>query len=75
MPQDSTQAAAEDRPRIDLDNEEDVRTWAKKFDATPEQIKEAVDAVGDRADEVELHLKGTRSTSNAEAELRGEQRG
>ena len=29
--------------------EYDVRHWAKKFDASPRQIKEAVQAVGDRA--------------------------
>jgi hypothetical protein len=53
-------------PRIDTDDEGDVTTWAKKLDATPEQIREAVGRVGPRADEVELDLKGTRSTTNSE---------
>jgi hypothetical protein len=52
--------------RIDPAQEAQLRDWAKKLDATPEQIKEAVQAVGDRADEVEAHLKGTRATSNSE---------
>ena len=52
--------------RIDLGDTNDTASWAKKFDVTPEQIKEAVTAVGDRAADVELHLKGTRSTTNAE---------
>ena len=52
--------------RIDLGDTNDTASWAKKLDVTPEQIKEAVSAVGDKAADVELHLKGTRSTTNAE---------
>lgn len=46
--------------------EDEVRAWAKKFDASPQQIKEAVQAVGERADDVEMHLKGTRSTETSD---------
>lgn len=53
-------------PRIDVQQERELRDWSKKLDATPEQIKEAVQAVGDRADKVEAHLKGSRATSNSE---------
>ncbi|UUX95463.1 DUF3606 domain-containing protein [Aquabacterium sp. J223] len=53
-------------PRIDPEDEGSVTTWAKKLDATPEQIREAVGRVGPRADEVELDLKGSRSTTNSE---------
>lgn len=56
----------EDRKRINARQDHEVRDWAKKFDVTPEQIREAVAAVGDRADDVELHLKGTRATTQAE---------
>ncbi|RZL09604.1 MAG: DUF3606 domain-containing protein [Rubrivivax sp.] len=52
--------------RIDIGSDESLQTWARKFDATPEQIREAVDAVGDQAPDVELHLKGSRSTTNSE---------
>ena len=52
--------------RIDLDDEAAVAHWAKKLDVSPEQISEAVDAVGDLATDVEMHLKGTRSTTNAD---------
>jgi len=52
--------------RIDRTNPRELEAWAKKLDATPQQLKEAVDAVGDRAADVEMHLKGARSTSNAE---------
>jgi hypothetical protein len=53
-------------PRIDIQQESAVSDWAKKLDASPAQIKEAVQAVGDHADDVELHLKGSRSTSNSD---------
>lgn len=52
--------------RIDVAREDEVREWAKKFDASPQQIKDAVQAVGDRADDVEMHLKGSRSTETAD---------
>lgn len=52
--------------RIDVAQERELRDWSKKLDATPEQLKEAVQAVGDRATDVEQHLKGSRATTNAE---------
>jgi hypothetical protein len=50
--------------RIDLQDEQALARWAKKLDATPEQLREAVRAVGDKAADVEMHLKGSRSSSN-----------
>lgn len=52
--------------RIDLQDEQAAAHWAKKLDATPEQLREAVEAVGDKAADVEMHLKGTRSTTNSD---------
>jgi hypothetical protein len=52
--------------RIDVQNESQLREWARKLDATPDQIKEAVAAVGSGASDVEEHLKGSRSTTNSE---------
>lgn len=52
--------------RIQIDDEQALERWAKKLDATPEQLREAVEAVGDKAADVEMHLKGARSTSNSE---------
>ena len=69
MPDDNTsQRGAQGPERIDVNQSSQLREWAKTFDATPEQIKEAVQAVGDHADDVEMHLKGTRSSSNASRE-------
>jgi hypothetical protein len=55
-------------PRIDLDDDAQAADWARKLDVTHEQLVEAVGAVGNLAADVELHLKGTRATSNAERE-------
>ena len=40
--------------------------WAEEFDATLEQIEEAIAAVGPGKADIELHLKGSRSTSNSD---------
>jgi hypothetical protein len=52
--------------RIDLQDEQELARWAKKLDATPEQLREAVQAVGDRAADVEMHLKGARASTNSD---------
>ena len=50
--------------RIDLMSDASLAEWAKKLDVTEMQLKDAVSQVGDRATDVEMHLKGTRSTTN-----------
>ena len=45
---------------------EQIRQWAEEFDATPEQIEEAIAAVGTRQADIEMHLKGSRSSSNSD---------
>ena len=52
--------------RIDLEDAQAAAAWAKRLDATPEQLREAVQAVGDKAADVEMHLKGARSTTNSD---------
>ena len=61
-----TNQPGEQPDRIDVNDDQALARWAKKLDATPEQLREAVQAVGDRAADVEMHLKGARSTSNAD---------
>lgn len=60
MADDKTLRGGQDRQRIDIDQDYEVRDWAQKFGVTPEQLKAAVKAVGDRAEEVEKHLRGAR---------------
>jgi hypothetical protein len=52
--------------RIDVSSKASVSEWAKKLQVTDMQITDAVAEVGDLATEVEMHLKGTRSTTNGE---------
>ena len=52
--------------RIDIEDDASAAHWARKLDTTPEQLREAVEAVGDLAADVEMHLKGSRSTSNSD---------
>ncbi|GAC1417748.1 MAG: hypothetical protein NVSMB6_19900 [Burkholderiaceae bacterium] len=66
MSNNETKSSTQDQARIIVQNDSELTTWSKKLDATPEQLKEAVGAVGDLASDVEMHLKGSRSSSNSE---------
>lgn len=61
-----------DSDHIDIGDESRVEYWAKKLDATPDQIKAAVERAGNLAADVEMDLKGTHSTTNADQEERAE---
>lgn len=60
MPDNKSQTGGQDRTRISLSEDYEVRDWAKKFGVTPEQLKAAVQAVGNDAKAVEAHLKDSR---------------
>jgi len=68
MADDLTQRGGQDRQRIDIGQDYELRDWSKKFGVTKEQLKEAVQAVGDRADKVEQHLKSNRGSRAGESE-------
>ncbi|MGJ7490905.1 DUF3606 domain-containing protein [Variovorax sp. ZT4R33] len=53
-----------DPDRIDLMSDASLAEWADKLDVSEAQLKDAVSRVGDRATDVEMHLKGSRSTTN-----------
>lgn len=61
-----TNAGGGQPERIRVDDEQDLRDWATRLDASPQQIRDAVQAVGDDASEVEVYLKGTRSTVHSD---------
>ncbi len=67
--------SAQDGERIDLRHEQGLADWARKFDVTAAQIREAVATVGDRAADVEMHLKGSHATTNADQEARAKPAG
>ncbi|EJE54423.1 Protein of unknown function (DUF3606) [Acidovorax sp. CF316] len=60
MSDDKTKTGGQDRTRISVSEDYEVRDWAKKFGVTAEELKAAVKAVGNDAKAVEAHLKGGR---------------
>ncbi len=58
MSDDKSKSAGQDRERINIHQDYELRDWAKSLSTTPERLKEAVQAVGDRADKVREYLKG-----------------
>ena len=58
MPDDKTKRGGQDRTRIDINEDYELRDWSEKFGVSKERLKEAVQAVGDRAADVEHYLKG-----------------
>ncbi|MDB5881752.1 MAG: hypothetical protein JWP43_1630 [Ramlibacter sp.] len=49
-------AADERKWRIDVKHEYELCAWARHFNASEQRVREAVQAVGDRADKVREHL-------------------
>lgn len=60
MSDDKTKTSGQDRERISLSQDYEIRDWAKRFGVTPEQLKAAVAAVGNQASAVEAHLTSTK---------------
>lgn len=44
--------------RIDVNSEEQLSLWATKLNVTAMQLRDAVGVAGDKASDVELHLRG-----------------
>lgn len=57
MPDDPKRAHGQDRERINVNQDYELRDWARTLNTTPERVKEAVQAVGDRADKVREYLR------------------
>jgi hypothetical protein len=47
----------QDRDRISLSDDYEVRDWSEKFGVTPEALRQAVKNVGNMATDVESYLK------------------
>ena len=60
MSDDKTKTGGQDRTRISVSEDYEVRDWAKKFGVTADELKAAVKSVGNDAKAVEAHLKGGR---------------
>ncbi|MFZ3119474.1 MAG: DUF3606 domain-containing protein [Variovorax sp.] len=57
MSDDKTKTGGQDRKRINLNEDYEVRDWTKSLGVTEQQLRDAVKAVGDSADKVREHLK------------------
>lgn len=64
MSDDTMNRGAQDRARINLNQDYERRDWAKSLGVTEDELKEAVHNVGDRADKVREYLKHRRSASS-----------
>lgn len=56
MSDDKTKTGGQDRSLIALGEEYEVQDWSKKFGVTPDELRAAVKAVGNKASHVEAHL-------------------
>ena len=57
MADDMNKSGGQDRIRINSSEDYELRDWSKKFGVSVEQLKAAIAAVGDKATDVEAHLK------------------
>ena len=57
MSDDKGNSQGQDRQRINVHQDYELRDWSRKFGVTPDELKRAVAKVGDRAADVERELK------------------
>ncbi|HEV8692464.1 MAG TPA: DUF3606 domain-containing protein [Ideonella sp.] len=57
MSDDPKKVGGQDRKRINVNQDYELRDWAARFGVTKDQLKAAIQAVGDQADKVEQYLK------------------
>lgn len=57
MSDDKSNSHGQDRQRINVHQDYELRDWSKSLGVTPERLKEAVQAVGDRAEKVREYLR------------------
>jgi hypothetical protein len=56
MADDLTKKGPQDRARVNVSEEWEVKYWTKELGITPEKLKEAVKAVGPNAQAIRKHL-------------------
>ena len=57
MADDKNQVGAADRSRISLSEDYEVRDWTASLGVSEQELRQAVDAVGNSADAVRAYLK------------------
>ena len=61
MSDDTTKRGGQDRTRINVDQEHEVRYWSQKFGVSADELRQAVAKAGTQADKVEALLKGNKA--------------
>ena len=61
MSDDKSKVGGQDRKRINVNEDYELRDWSKKFGVSAAELKKAVAAVGDNAEKVAKHLRRTES--------------
>lgn len=56
MADDKNKSGGQDRQRINVNQDYELRDWSKSLNTTPEKLKEAVKAVGDQVEKVREFL-------------------
>ena len=56
MADDKSNIGGQDRARINVNEDYELRDWSKKFGVTPDELKKAVKKVGTSADDVRKEL-------------------
>ena len=56
MSDDKSKAGKQDRQRINVHEDYELQDWSKKFGVSREELKKAVQKVGDSAEAVRKHL-------------------
>lgn len=71
MPDKLQNPGGQDRKRINVNEDYELRDWSKKFGVSKDKLKEAVQAVGDQAAKVEQYLKGSERSGGTSDRGRG----
>ena len=59
MTDDKSNPGGQDRQRISLSEDYEVRDWSQKFGVSDERLRAAVEKAGNQADDVERELRGS----------------
>lgn len=65
MSDDKSKPGGQDRDRISLSEDYEVRDWSKKFGVTADELRAAVKAVGSSAKDVEDFLRKPKAGRSA----------
>ena len=58
MSDDKSKSGGQDRARVSLSDDYEVRDWSEKFGVSEDRLRAAVAKVGNQADDVERELRG-----------------